>query len=209
MIKVYQLIQCAVGSCTSSIKHFFPVLECIYWLLVVLRYKIYICISFHWHTDNMTVELKTRHVSSDFINHFQEKLVYVGDYSEYSEEFEQITKKWVQNVRNEKQSITTKWKVNNERLKLIFRSRKWRHMDLTGMRMTRWSLTVMSKMIYLHTLILDNCYLEYLATNYHSQFKVNFYDLVSKAWDFSDMFLLWQLYLSTKIIFKNTEMQLM
>ena len=41
----------------------------------------------------MTVELKTRHVSSDFINHFQEKLVYVGDYSEYSEEFEQITKK--------------------------------------------------------------------------------------------------------------------
>jgi len=82
--------------------------------------------------DTMTVELKTRQVSSDFINNFQEKLVYVGDSNEYSEEFEQISKK----------------------------NRKWRHMDMTGMRMTRWSLTVMSRMIYLHTLILDNCHLD-------------------------------------------------
>ena len=43
--------------------------------------------------DTMTVELKTRQVSSDFINNFQEKLVYVGDSNEYSEEFEQISKK--------------------------------------------------------------------------------------------------------------------
>ena len=41
----------------------------------------------------MTVELKTRQVTSDFINSFQEKLVYVGEPGESSEEFEKITNK--------------------------------------------------------------------------------------------------------------------
>ena len=41
----------------------------------------------------MTVELKTRQVTSDFINSFQEKLVYVGEPGETSEEFEKITNK--------------------------------------------------------------------------------------------------------------------
>ena len=40
------------------------------------------------------------------------------------------------------------------------RSRRWRHIDLTGMKMPRWSLTVMSKMVFLHTLVLDSCELE-------------------------------------------------
>ena len=77
-------------------------------------------------------ELKARHVSSSFINNFNEKLVYVGEPEEHSEEFEEITKM----------------------------SRRWRHIDVTGMRMTRWGMTIMSKMIYLHTLVLDNCDLE-------------------------------------------------
>ena len=42
---------------------------------------------------DMTVELKTRQVTSDFINSFQEKLVYVGEPGETSEEFEKITNK--------------------------------------------------------------------------------------------------------------------
>ena len=78
-------------------------------------------------------ELRPRQVSSDFINNFQEKLVYVGESQEYSEEFEEITK----------------------------RSRRWRHIDMTGMRMTRWGMTIMSKMVYLNTLVLDNCDLEW------------------------------------------------
>ena len=77
-------------------------------------------------------ELKTRQVSSSFINNFNEKLVYVGEPMENSEEFEEITKK----------------------------SRRWRHIDVTGMQMTRWGMTIMSKMIYLDTLVLDNCGLE-------------------------------------------------
>ena len=77
-------------------------------------------------------ELKSRQVSSSFINNFNEKLVYVGEPLESSEEFEEITKT----------------------------SRRWRHIDVSGMRMTRWGLTIMSKMIYLETLILDNCALE-------------------------------------------------
>ena len=79
-----------------------------------------------------SAELRPRQVSSDFINNFQEKLVYVGESQEYSEEFEEITK----------------------------RSRRWRHIDMTGMRMTRWGMTIMSKMVYLNTLVLDNCDLE-------------------------------------------------
>ena len=77
-------------------------------------------------------ELKARQVSSSFINNFNEKLVYVGEPMENSEEFEEITKK----------------------------SRRWRHIDVTGMNMTRWGMTIMSKMIYLNTLVLDNCDLE-------------------------------------------------
>ena len=77
-------------------------------------------------------ELKSRQVSSSFINNFNEKLVYVGEPLQNSEEFEEVTKK----------------------------SRRWRHIDVSGMRMTRWGMTIMSKMIYLETLILDNCTLE-------------------------------------------------
>ena len=77
-------------------------------------------------------ELKSRQVSSSFINNFNEKLVYVGEPLENSDEFEEVTKK----------------------------SRRWRHIDVSGMRMTRWGMTIMSKMIYLETLILDNCALE-------------------------------------------------
>ena len=40
------------------------------------------------------------------------------------------------------------------------RSRRWHHIDMTGMRMTRWGMTIMSKMVYLNTLVLDNCDLE-------------------------------------------------
>ena len=83
----------------------------------------------HHHPSS---ELKSRQVSSSFINNFNEKLVYVGEPLENSEEFEEITKT----------------------------SRRWRHIDVSGMRMTRWGLTIMSKMIYLETLILDNCALE-------------------------------------------------
>ena len=43
------------------------------------------------------------------------------------------------------------------------RSRRWRHIDMTGMKMPRWSLTVMSKMVYLHTLVLDSCELEWVS----------------------------------------------
>ena len=77
-------------------------------------------------------ELKARQVSSSFINNFNEKLVYVGEPLENSEEFEEITKT----------------------------SRRWRHIDVTGMKMTRWGMTIISKMIYLNTLVLDNCALE-------------------------------------------------
>ena len=34
---------------------------------------------------------------------------------------------------------------------------------MTGMKMPRWSLTVMSKMVFLHTLVLDSCELEWVS----------------------------------------------
>ena len=46
-------------------------------------------------SPNMSVELKDRNVSTDFINNFNEKLVYVGDLNKFSEEFEKITKRCV------------------------------------------------------------------------------------------------------------------
>ena len=41
------------------------------------------------------VELKSRQISSNFLDNFHEKLVFVGQSSEYSEEFENITNKSV------------------------------------------------------------------------------------------------------------------
>ena len=46
-------------------------------------------------SPNMTVELKDRNVSTDFINSFNEKLIYVGDLNKFSEEYEKITKRCV------------------------------------------------------------------------------------------------------------------
>jgi len=84
-------------------------------------------------SPNMSVELKDRNVSTDFINNFNEKLVYVGDLNKFSEEFEKITKR---------------------------SRRKWKYIDLTNMTISRWNMTQMPRMIYLHTLILDSCCLE-------------------------------------------------
>jgi len=81
----------------------------------------------------MTVELKDRNVSTDFINSFNEKLIYVGDLNKFSEEYEKITKR---------------------------SRRKWKYIDLTNMTISRWNMTQMPRMIYLHTLILDSCCLE-------------------------------------------------
>lgn len=41
------------------------------------------------------VELKSRQISSNFLDNFHEKLVFVGQSSDYSEEFEHITNKLV------------------------------------------------------------------------------------------------------------------
>ena len=46
-------------------------------------------------SPNMTVELKDRNVSTDFINSFNEKLIYVGGLNKFSEEYEKITKRRV------------------------------------------------------------------------------------------------------------------
>ena len=124
----------------------------------------------------MTVELKTRQVTSDFINSFQEKLVYVGEPGETSEEFEKITNKWVihhhagpkhtfriiyihifPHWHNWLPAVNIHWHTE------MSRSRRWRHIDMTGMKMPRWSLTVMSKMVFLHTLVLDSCELEWVS----------------------------------------------
>ena len=103
-----------------------------------------------------SVPLQSRQVSSNFLNNFHEKLVFVGQSEDCHEELETVINKW-----SDTEILF--------HLMTMFRSRRWKYVDLSRLRLTRWSLTRMSRMIYLETLILDDCHLQLTDLGFFGQ----------------------------------------
>merc|ERR1711892_854689 len=75
------------------------------------------------------IELKTRELSDNFLISFGKKLLFVGEPGEHCEEFENVAE----------------------------RCPETNYMDLSTLPLSRGDLTRISRMVHLHTLILDSC----------------------------------------------------
>lgn len=87
------------------------------------------------------IELKTREISPNFLISFGKKLLYVGEPGEQCEEFESVAE----------------------------RCPDTNYMDLSTLSLSRSDLTRISRMVHLHTLILDSCKLRSCSLGFLGQ----------------------------------------